>query len=253
MLVMIDRRYQTVVLIGVLILSACDAVIGEPVLEIPGLAQTLAAQTMEADQQIANLHNTPTQIPPSATASKPNDPATQIAAATPEAKLSQEDNPSPTLTPIPTLTPELTTLIDSPELATPLDPDAPCLAAEFIRDVTIPDDVIIKPNTEFTKIWALRNIGTCTWKKDEYALVMYWGHQMGTEPPIPLAMDVVPGQTAELAVDMVSPYVPGCWQSNWMLQDGEGNRFGIGPNYGNYFWVSVTVWWPKIPKVFGVG
>jgi len=250
---MSDRRYHIVVLIGILLLSACDAVIGEPVLEIPGLAQTLAAQTMEADQQIAKLLNTPTQSQPTATEPKHNNPATQIATITQQAVLTQADTSLPTLTPIPTLTPELATLIESPELATPLDPDAPCLAAEFIRDVTIPDDLIIKPNTEFTKIWALRNIGTCTWKKDEYALVKYWGHQMGTEPPIPLVLDVVPGQTAELAVDMVSPYVPGCWQSNWMLQDGEGNRFGIGPNYGNYFWVSVTVWWPKIPKMFGVG
>ena len=238
-------------LILILMLSACDALIGEPVLEIPGLASTLAVQTLMANEQMAELLNTPTPSP------YQKELSTTVVKETEERV---EETPvftdisttilPPTSTMLPTLTPEGMADLFAPEV-TPIDPDAPCNAADFIRDVTIPDDTVVKPNSKFTKTWAIRNIGSCVWKKGEYALVLYWGHKMGTEPPIPLQFDVVPGQTAELSVDMVAPTIPSCWQGNWMLQDGEGNRFGIGPNYKNYFWVSVTVWWPDIPNVIG--
>jgi hypothetical protein len=108
--------------------------------------------------------------------------------------------------------------------------------------------MIVKPQEKFTKIWAIRNVGSCTWDKDEYSLVILWGADMGTNRYAPLHFDVPPGVTADLAIDMEAPLIPGCWVSNWMLQDGQGNRFGVGPNYKNYFWVSVSVWWPGVPK-----
>ena len=72
---------------------------------------------------------------------------------------------------------------------------------------------------------------------------------MGTKPPIPLEFDVEPGTTAELSLNMVASIGLGCVQGSWMLQDGQGNRFGIGPNQKNSFWVVLEVWWDSIPKV----
>jgi hypothetical protein len=224
--------------LGVL-LSACDAVFGEPVVQIPGIAETLAAQTLVA--QTLRAYNEPsTPIP---------DPQDLSTMDLPELALNSqvESLPvtvQPTSTPIPTLTPNLFST-ELPQEAFSIAPDAPCNAAEFIRDVTIPDDTIVEPKENFTKIWAIRNIGSCTWERNEYALVLFWGNDMGTDRLVPLQFDVQPAQTADLAIEMEAPIVPGCWVSNWMLQDGEGNRFGVGPNYKNYFWVQVNVWWGK--------
>jgi hypothetical protein len=240
-----SKRYQRVIsliLFSVLFLSGCDAVLGEPIAQIPGLVETLAAQTMVAQTQMApgeTMPDTPT-------------PSLSTATETPESVSAEVVEPTvqnttayPTSTPLPTLTPDPSRIPIEDEPFT-VDPNAPCNAAQFIRDVTIPDDTVVKPQEKFTKIWAIRNVGSCTWQKNEYALVKFWGAPMGTTPPVPLQFDVRPGQTSELAIEMEAPVVPGCWVSNWMLQDGDGNRFGVGPNYRNYFWVQVSVSWPGI-------
>lgn len=233
-----------ILVVASLILSACEAVIGEPVVEIPGLAETLAIQTLNADRELSAMLLSQTPNPTST-------PILSTSTATP----ASSDGDVATIaslvtsTPLPTLTPGGEDFLYASENVTPIAADAPCNAAEFIRDVTVPDDMIVKPRQAFTKIWALRNIGKCTWKKGEYALVLIWGQKMGVEPPVPLQFDVVPGQTAELAIDMVAPILPSCWQGSWMLQDGNGNRFGVGPNYSTYFWVSVTVSMPGRPTI----
>ena len=38
-----------------------------------------------------------------------------------------------------------------------------CPAATFVADVTIPDGTYINPGASFTKIWRLKNTGTCAW------------------------------------------------------------------------------------------
>jgi hypothetical protein len=183
----------------------------------------------------------------SPTASLPLDSDEDPADALPKL---QEIALQPTSTPIPMLTPA-SSGTSYPIDTEPIDPNAPCNAAKFIQDVTIPDETMIKPQEKFTKIWAIRNVGTCTWKRNEYALVKFWGAPMGTNGLVPLQFDVIPGQTAELAIEMEAPLMPACWYSNWMLQDGEGNRFGVGPNYKNYFWVAINVWWPGVPDLSG--
>lgn len=242
-----NRRTQRIGLTIIIILmltAACDAVIGEPIVQIPGIAETFAAHTLAAHTQMVTIVPVTSTPSPTPNTNRNVNPGLSNLAnqeATPEITL------PPTSTPLPSLTPD-PLAPDSPGDPFAIDPNAPCNAAEYIRDVTIPDNTIVKPKEKFTKIWAIRNVGTCTWKKDEYAMVLNWGAEMGTDRFVPLAFDVKPGQTAELAIDMEAPAIPSCWQSNWMLQDGEGNRFGVGPYYGNYFWVLVSVWWPGVPK-----
>ncbi|GAB3738364.1 hypothetical protein GCM10027598_66620 [Amycolatopsis oliviviridis] len=45
------------------------------------------------------------------------------------------------------------------------EPPHPGDASKFVADVTIPDDTVVKPGTQFVKVWELKNTGTVEWKK----------------------------------------------------------------------------------------
>ena len=113
----------------------------------------------------------------------------------------------------------------------PTAPVIPCNRATFIKDVTIPDGAVLPPNTPFTKIWRIRNDGACYWDYN-YSLVFVNGTPMTNIRVVPVPAVVYPGQTIDLAVDMVSPSGPGTYQSNWMMRTPRGQIFGFGP-YGD--------------------
>lgn len=107
-------------------------------------------------------------------------------------------------------------------------------------DVTIPDDTRMQPGHQFTKIWRLTNAGTCTWTPN-YHLVWFSGEKLGAPISVPLAGNVAPRQTVEIAVDMVAPQQPGIYQSYWKLRNPAGVLFGIGPSGVSSFWVRIEV------------
>ncbi|MFD5094204.1 NBR1-Ig-like domain-containing protein [Amycolatopsis thailandensis] len=45
------------------------------------------------------------------------------------------------------------------------EPPHPGDSSRFVADVTIPDDTVVKPGTQFVKVWELKNTGTVEWKK----------------------------------------------------------------------------------------
>lgn len=107
-------------------------------------------------------------------------------------------------------------------------------------DVTIPDDTVLQPGQSFTKTWRLENSGTCTWTKD-YAVAFFSGDQMGAKSSVSLAGDVEPGQSVDIAVDMVAPNKAGKYQGNWKLRNDSNVLFGIGPGGAAPFWVRIVV------------
>jgi hypothetical protein len=107
-------------------------------------------------------------------------------------------------------------------------------------DVSIPDDTTMRPGQGFTKIWRLQNIGVCTWTK-AYSARFFYGEQMNSPDQVSLIGDVLPGDSVEIAVDMVAPATPGVYQGNWKLANNQGQFFGIGPNGDSPFWVRVQV------------
>ena len=116
-----------------------------------------------------------------------------------------------------------------------------CNAASFVADVTIPDGTYIQPGASFTKIWRVRNVGTCAWS-NQYSLVFVSGERMSALSPIFLPRYVSPGQTVDLpAVEMVAPTTGGTYRGYWMLQTGSGSKFGVGAGYANPFWVEIRV------------
>ncbi len=83
--------------------------------------------------------------------------------------------------------------------------------AQFISDVTVPDGTNFAANTPFTKIWRLKNIGNSTWTS-AFSVVFISGEMMSATSPQYLTTNVIPGQTVDIAVNMVAPANPGAYQ-----------------------------------------
>jgi hypothetical protein len=88
--------------------------------------------------------------------------------------------------------------------------------AEFIDDVTIPDDTEMLPGQEFIKTWRLQNTGTCTWT-DQYALIFVSGDQMNGTSPLPLTGSTAPGSTIDVSATLKAPGTTGTYRGNWVF------------------------------------
>jgi len=123
---------------------------------------------------------------------------------------------------------------------TATSPAACTNSASLIADVTVPDGTQFAPNSGFNKTWQIKNTGTCTWDSS-YKLVHAGGHLLGAVSSFfPLRDSVLPGQTVDLTVNMVSPAIANTYQSDWKLQNGQGQIFGVGRN-NSAFWVKIVV------------
>lgn len=131
-------------------------------------------------------------------------------------------------TPIPTSAP------------TPVPAATPCNHAEFVADITVEDGTIFAPGAPFTKVWRLRNIGTCTWTSN-YMLNFAGGERMNGSDFVPLTGIVPPGYTIDVSVNLVAPQTPGSYLGLWQLRSPEGQTFGIGSTADQPFWVNILV------------
>jgi hypothetical protein len=155
----------------------------------------------------------------------------------------------PTLMPpTATLAPTATLIPPTPVPPTPVPPTRvpptpvppPCDWAQFVTDVTVPDGTAFNPGAPFTKVWRIRNIGSCTWNAS-YSLVFVSGDRMQTRNVFPVPGVVYPGQVVDLSADFIAPSTPGRYRSNWMLSNPSGRTFGIGPAANRPFWVDIIV------------
>ena len=116
-------------------------------------------------------------------------------------------------------------------------------SAEFIDDVTVPDGTVMSPGEHFRKVWRLRNTGTCVWDRS-YRVVSAGDFHMGGSQFTYLEKKIKPGETADIAMNLTAPVVYGNFESEYLLEDGEGNRFGItGARTKKEmpFWLKLTV------------
>lgn len=112
--------------------------------------------------------------------------------------------------------------------------------ATFVEDVTVPDDTTFPANHSFIKTWQIKNSGTCTWDTS-YAVVFDSGEQMAGTSPTPLPKVVAPGETVDISVSFTTPGASGTYQSDWLLQNGKGVKFGVGPKADETFYVRIIV------------
>lgn len=127
--------------------------------------------------------------------------------------------------------------------ATPFHTSVPitrCDWADFAGDVTYPDGSVIGRNEPFTKVWRIKNIGTCPWTTS-YALVFVEGDAMSAPVMIALPGTVNPGQTVDIPVNLISPFTDGRYKGYFKLRNASGVLFGVGSQASTAFWVEVRV------------
>ena len=159
--------------------------------------------------------------------------STQAAAAT-------QLSPTPTLSLyVPTASPIVISTFTSVPPFSPV-PQTKCDAAAFVSDVTYPDGSNVPLGGSFTKIWRLKNVGTCTWTTS-YALVFVSGERLNAPTTISMPTNVGPGQTVDLGVNLTAPNQTGRYRGFWKLRNASNVLFGIGTAADSNFYVDVNV------------
>src|SRR3972149_4698274 len=84
---------------------------------------------------------------------------------------------TPSFTPLPAVPATVTPIPLPISTNTPVaSATSSCNVSQFITDVTIPDGTVMTPGQAFTKIWRIKNIGSCTWTG--FSLVFDSGNAM---------------------------------------------------------------------------
>ncbi len=156
---------------------------------------------------------------------------TSTAAAMPTSTFTPEPSSTPTMTATPAIT---TTPLGTLPGIPPIGIGQPTVSAdnaEFVADVTVPDNSQILPKTEFTKTWRIKNIGTTTWNAN-YKLVYLDGVSISMVEAVlkvtevKLTSEVKPGAEVEISVPMVSPSKNGTYKIWWKMLNPQGYFFG---------------------------
>ena len=135
-----------------------------------------------------------------------------------------EPQPEPEPTP-PEPEPEPEPTPPEPEPEPEPEPQPPPVPnAQFVADVTIPDDTRLQADSTFVKTWRMKNTGNVAWR-DGYQLVFVDGTAMTNqvERPLPITL---PGQDADISIEFTVPAQPGVYFSDWRLQDDRDQFFG---------------------------
>ena len=115
-----------------------------------------------------------------------------------------------------------------------------CDAASFVSDVTYPDGSTVARGSTFTKIWRVKNTGTCTWNTS-YTLVYVSGEKFSAPNSVTVPGNVGPGQSVDIPVNLTAPNNPGNYTGYWRLRNASGVLFGVGNNDASiYVDVNVT-------------
>jgi hypothetical protein len=202
-------------LLGVLTLAACNFPLFNPAEPQPGAIYTAAAETA-----IAN--------------------ATLL--AQPRPTITFLVTPQPSLSPAGATAAGPTATGAAPGQAT-LTPGAAasgCDQADFIEDVTIPDDTRFAPGETFVKTWRLENTGGCAWDSS-YAIVFVDGDRLGAPAELALTEVVPPGAQVDLSVELQAPQSSGTYQADFQLRNSQGARFGVGEAGDKNIWVRIRV------------
>ena len=110
--------------------------------------------------------------------------------------------------------------------AVPTQASQSCNDSAFVSDVTIPDGSEVHPGKNFTKVWEIKNTGTCTWD-DGYALVYQGGVFDGYDVEIKLTSEFVkPGETQKFEVNLSAPLKEGEATDCWKMRGDDGYYFG---------------------------
>jgi hypothetical protein len=211
----VKQKRQLVLVLAILILAsfACN---------MPGFSGEAVTPTVEIHTQVASTINALM----TSVAQQTQQPGQNATTGTPAA--------SATLPPTVTLPPTYTPI--SPPTITPI----PCNWAQFVDDVTIPDDQAIQAGSSFVKTWRLKNIGTCTWTSS-HQLIFVSGESMGAPASVSMTSgSVPPGGTVDVSVSLTAPSSAGTHVGYFKLKAPDGLIFGIGNAANGAFYVKIN-------------
>ncbi|HET9910222.1 MAG TPA: NBR1-Ig-like domain-containing protein [Anaerolineales bacterium] len=194
-------RAQTLVIISVLLLSACGATPAEvttPTVDANAI-RTEAVSTFIADLTLTALAAPPTNTPVSTV------------------------TPAPTFPPLATSTGG--TPFGSAPTTAPVGGTTGCYGLRFVSDVSVPDNTTMTPGQTFTKTWKVLNAGTCAWDAG-FKFAFVGGEQLnGTTQT--LSASVAAGATFDISVPMTAPTNrTGTLRGNWRMSTASGQFFG---------------------------
>jgi hypothetical protein len=152
-----------------------------------GAVQTASVQTVIAPLTQTAAAASPTPLPPTET-------------ATPQ--------PEPSATTGPTAT--ATVIV--------------CDNATFIADVSMPDGTQVRAGEPFVKTWKVKNAGSCTWTRG-YQIIHAYGERIGGQATA-LSAEVLPGEEAEISINLTAPLQSGTYSGYWRLTNNNGSNFG---------------------------
>lgn len=152
-------------------------------------------------------------VPTSAVPSNTPAPTAGSAATATPLTLPQATSIKPTDTQAPTNTPGVQGCSDG---------------AQYVADVTIPDNTVLNPGQAFTKTWRLQNSGTCTWVA-AYQFAYVADNQMGGPGAVNISGNVAPASLYDVSVNFVAPTTPGTYKSSWRMKNASGQFFGSVP------------------------
>ena len=211
----VDALFSAVLLFCMLSLASCsDNVKEEP------KPQVLPLFTEAAATIIAQFTQTAKAVPSS--------PATPLQPI-------NEETPSPTI--LPTATP-----YPLPSQATTTGIMLRCDLAQFVQDVTIPDGYHLERSEKFTKVWRVKNVGSCDWYAN-YTFEHYSGPNLSAKAGYQFPGVIIkPGQTIDLSVEMQAPDEDGRFLSFWGIKNPQEKWIPfIGVQGPGGFFTSITV------------
>lgn len=217
------QRILVLLIAGAFILSACA-----PKATPTSAAEYIATQVAATIQSRATQDMAETLIARMTLQAMPTDTPIPTPTPTNPPPPTQAPTPIPTVVyipPAPTLTPT---------------PQAICLRAALVSDVTIPDGTKLRPNEAFTKTWRFRNAGTCAWTT-EFDVIFVSGDQLSAPAILDFPAAVPVGGTIDISINMTAPASAGIYTGIWAFTGPGRQVFGIGADGKGYFQVSIVV------------
>jgi len=95
-------------------------------------------------------------------------------------------------------------------------------SSKFIADVTIPDETLVKPGSQFVKVWEIKNTGTVEWRGRYLRRtdVPVAPGACRTPERIPVN-DTAPQQHVQVTVTVNAPTAPADCKVFWKMVDGQ--------------------------------
>jgi len=97
--------------------------------------------------------------------------------------------------------------------------------ARFISHETYPDNTEVPVGVPFAKSWRIRNTGSLKWPENCYFLQIDQANDLNALPQTPV-YPVNPNDEGIVTVNMVSPNLPGLYQTFFKLCTPQGKKFG---------------------------